>query len=245
MSDEILPSSEQEKLENPTPPTNQDPAGGNPAPAPASPSPSADAEKEALRQENDRLKQDYANSTKEAQILIEKNKQSEARVKELTTQYTPTEQELRAAFPEWDNLLPHEKRLATENLGLKRSIAAQQNTLAELQADRMWEKDLKKAVKAFPALSGREDEFEQFVMKPSHRGVPVETLAKSFLFDPKAPEATPPAPTPRTGPERGSGGPKADPTPKKITPEEAKVLRETNYPEYKRQLELGNIDLDI
>jgi hypothetical protein len=57
-----------------------------------------------------------------------------------------------------------------------------------------------------------------------------------------APPAHKPIKTP--GLENGTGGPRQAPKPKKMPIEEAAKLRETNYREYKRLLEAGQIETD-
>ncbi len=238
MLENETPTSPEETPETPTPTPTAEPAGQEPAPAteaPAAP---------ALEDTADYWKKRHAESSREAQVLLGKNKELEERTAQLTKQHTPTEQELRDAYPTWDSMLPHEQQLARENFGLKRTVSGMSSKVATIEARQAWERDLKKATKTFPALKGREDEFEEFVMKPAHRSTPIDVLAKAFLSDTAVP--TPPTPAaPRPGVERGSGGPKDAPKPKKISLEDAKKLRETNFEEYRRQTALGNIDDDI
>lgn len=233
MTDNNMPSPDEGKPEIETPTPNEE--QGTPSPNPES-APSV----EPTPNEPD-YKTSYGESTRENQLLREQLRLRDERIAELTKPHNPTEQELREEFPEWDTMLPHEKRLATSNLAMRREIKASKETQAKLLAEKQWEKDLKTVTKKFPQLKGREDEFETFVFKPTHQGVPVETLAKSFLFD----TSTPPAPKAPTG-ERGSGGPKPENVgPKKYTSEELSFYRKNDYKKYLEIVKSGNYEMDV
>lgn len=217
-----------------------------PQPEPATPSPEPAPQPVNPEDTAEFWKNRYSESTREAQLLIEQNKLKEQQINQLTKPHDPTESELRAAYPEWEQMLPTEQRLARENFSLKQSHASIQQTTAELTAEVRWSKDLKTLKKKtdFAALAGKEDDFEEYVFKPNHKGIPLETLARSFLFGVTTPAAAPAPAAPPTA-ERSSGGPKPDGKPKKLSIEDARTLRQTNYQEYKRQLDAGNIDDEI
>ena len=247
MSEQLTPSPEPGKPEG----TPQVPTGAGPddvLPEPGTPNSAPADEVAALQAELEKVKADYGASSREAQVLIEQIKAKDAQISQLTTPHNPTDDDLRAAYPEWDSMLPTEQRLARENYSLRKGQANTQKSVAELQAEIAWGKDLKKLLKKpdFAGLKGREDEFEEYVFKPHHKGIPTETLARSFLFGltPTAAAAPAPAPSAPTG-ERGSGGPPPTSSKKKLTLEEAKTLRETTFEEYRRQLAAGNIDDEI
>lgn len=227
-------------------PANGQPDSGNPNPEPKTVE-QLQVENAQLTADLKQVQDDYGASSREAQILVAQIKEKDAQIVKLTTPHAPTDDDLRAAYPEWEQMLPTEQRLARENFSLRRGLASTQQTQAEIQAELRWEKDFKKLLKQtdFTGLKGREDEFEEYVFKPSHKGVPTETLARSFLF---GTQPVPPAPSPKNSPptgERSSGGPNPGTGKKKLTLEEAKVLRENNFEEYRRQLTAGNIEDDI
>lgn len=220
------------------------------APANEPPTPEPNAEVAALRAELEQVKKDYGASSREAQLLIEQIKQKDAQIEQLTKPHDPTDAELKAAYPEWDSMMPSEQRLARENLALKRSVANTQQTTAELQAEIRWGKDLKSLVKKdefkdhADRLKG--DDFEDYVFKPHHKGVALDVLARAFLFGstpaaPAQPATTPPAPTAARGTPH-SNPPAAK---KKLTIEEGAALRKTNFEEWRRQVAAGNIETDI
>jgi hypothetical protein len=221
---EIGTEEEKEPIEAPaegeqpeTPETPQE----NPQPAdpPAAPAPQVDYETK------------FKESARENEVLRAKIAESDQRAKSLTI--NPTEQELRDLYPDWDNMLPSEKTLARNTLTTQRQAEKTSRELAEMRAEQAWQKDLKNAVKTFPALKGREEDFEAYVFKPTHKGVSIEALAKAFLYD-ATKDAPPAAPTPQAGLERGGTG-KQDvrPKPKLLTAQELKNLREKDHRAYK------------
>jgi hypothetical protein len=210
--------------------TPQDPAP-NPEPErpePPSQPPAPDYEKK------------FSESSRENQILQSQLRDKDARIEQLTKQNTPTDSELRESFPEWDQMLPHEQRAARKQLALERSNAALQHELAEIKARQAWDKDLKNAVKAYPGLKGREDDFEKFVMKPTHRTTPIEVLAKAFSAD--ATPETPDPQTPRPGPQRGSGGPKTLEKGPKWTANQQLEIQRNDPKKYREMLLAGEFD---
>lgn len=148
-------------------------------------------------------------------------------------------------YPDWDSFLPSEKLFAKENLTLKRTVQATTQSVAEIRADQAWQKDLKNAVKTFPQLAGREAEFEQFVFKPTHKGVSIEALAKAFLYDATAAPAPTPSSPPEGSLERGGSGQRIPPKPKLLSAAELKLLRETDSRGYKAYVTKNPEALDI
>lgn len=186
----------------------------------------------------------FSESTRENQILREQLKDKDIQIQSLTKQHNPTEAELREANPDWDDLLPAEKRLARENLSMRKALGQTQAQIAELAADRKWEKDLRTAVKKYSKLKGREEEFEQFVFKPTHQGVAIDILAKAFLLDAgESPPAPPPTGgnPPPTG-ERGSGGPPPSSAKSKWTAAEVLVLQNSDPRKYRELLLKGEFE---
>jgi hypothetical protein len=172
-------------------------------------------------------------------VLNGKVKKYESRG-ELTNQ--PTETELRAAFPTWEFMTETEKDLSRRQLISERkadlALAAQQKR----DEDEKWNNSLEFAITSNPDLSGKERDFKEFASKPTHRGAPVDVLVDAFLHKSSTPT---PKPTPRQVLEPGSGGPKEPVTPKKVTLEEAKVIRETDYKRYMQLVKSGQIEEDL
>lgn len=185
----------------------------------------------------------FAESTRENQILAAQLEQERAKTRrELTNQ--PTDSEVQAAFPEWEYMSDAEKRSARMAYNADRTARAIATEREAEKADRQWQNDLELYVAGSPDLEGKAREFKDYAQKPTHRGVPLETLRKAFLYDTPAPT---PTPTPRTpGLESGTGGPKTPEKPKTISAEELQTLRKTDeraYREYITTHDLTNLEL--
>lgn len=147
-----------------TPGTTDDNGGGGAAVDPA-----------VLERENQALKEKFANSAREAQVLSGKVKELEEKLKGSSL----TDDEVKQEYPEWDQLTQNEQRLARENLSMRRNLSNISMTLNDLS----YEKQLQQIKQQNPGLTGRESDFEQFCKKPTHKGVSLEVLAKAFLFE--------------------------------------------------------------
>lgn len=179
----------------------------------------------------------FAESTRENQILQAKLKDKEPR-RELTNQ--PTETELKAAFPSWDFMTETEKELAKGQLKTQKIASAALTAHQKRDNDEKWNTQLEIAITSNPDLSGKERDFKEYASKPSHRGAPTDVLVDAFLH--KTTSAPAPKKDPKPVLQTGTGGPKDSVKPKKVTLEEAKVIRETDYRRYMELVRAGQIE---
>jgi hypothetical protein len=198
-----------------------------------------DSQQQQQPQEPD-YKEKFAQSTRENQILAAKVSQYESR-RELTNQ--PTETELKAAFPTWDFMSETEKDIAKRQLVSERKAEAALAAQQRRDEDEKWNNQLEFEITSNPDLSGKEREFKEYASKPTHRGAPVDVLADAFLH--KATSTPPPKNTPRQVLNTGTGGPKESVKPKKVSLEEATVIRKTDYKRYMELVKAGLIEEDI
>lgn len=183
-------------------------------------------------------KQKFVESSRESILNAERVNVANERINELTKTDTPTDEAMRKLYPEWDGM-----DAFTKGVLIKQEATAMQqaNIIArqqEIDARQRLEDQLDDCIdnsEFASKLKGKEAEFKRFARNPKNRGIAAETLAKAFLFD--AEDETPQAPTPAPAEALpvGSGGPREDLKPKKISLEEAAVIRKTDY---KRYLEL-------
>jgi hypothetical protein len=177
----------------------------------------------------------FAASTRENQILTARLAafEDEKARRELTN--TPTDSDLKAAFPEWEYMSATEQRLARESFTARRTsevLLAKEN---EREADTRWNTDLELSAAKYPSLLGKEQQFKQFANKKQYRGTPIEVLVNAFLHT--ASTATPSTPTPAApGLEPGTGGPKTPEKPKLLTAADLKTLRETDSAAYRKYI---------
>jgi len=241
---EPTPDPEPKKDPEPTPEPKKDP---EPTPTPdPTPEPEDDEElKKQLAEKDKKLKA----SAREAQILYARNKQVNEAIEQASSLPDPTEDEMKAEYADWDVMSDFEKKMATESLSSKRRINAITNASKGFKDLEEWTKkvdtfvDDPTTLTDNPALEGRVDDFKEFALKPTRRGVDFEILMSSFLYQIDSGKVPRPKKTQMF--PIGTGG-QQPPAPKsdKITVEQARSLRETNYPEYKRLLLAEKIQQD-
>lgn len=193
-------------------------------------------------------KDKFVQSQREAILLNERNKQKEAQLSKLTSKDTPTDDEMRSLYSWWDN--PDVDQATRDyylertqvDRRLKATESLAQTALQKLEFSEKLDDFVEEPPQEFSKLKGKEAEFKRFAKRKDNIGLPLETLAKAFLFD--ASEDAPPVHTPVKTPglENGTGGPRQAPKPKKISLADAKALRETNFEEYRRLSKEGMIE---
>jgi hypothetical protein len=191
---------------------------------------------EVLRKENEELKKKFGASTTENQVLTERLKAEENARKELTKE--PTDSDLKAAFPEWEQMTETEKMLARRTFNSERISQSALTTVSKFQSEREWQTSIELA-STDPALLGKEDAFKKYASKPQYRNVPAEVLRDAFLGT-LSPESRP---APKPGLQPGNGGPRNDPKPKGITSDDLSAMRRNSPREYEKYIKTHPIDL--
>lgn len=205
-----------------------------------------------IKPEEPDYKEKFKQSSKEAIILAAKAEQTEiqnkaiaeaAEIKDIPDDVLKTE------FPQWDEMTQTEQQLAKQNyINNKRFELIHQASLKGKDIEE-WNGKVHTFITNpqtlidNPELEGKQDDFQVFASKPTRRGVDFETLVSAYLHD-----ATKMAvkhkgemfPT-------GNGGVKEKEKPKsnKISLQQARVLREQDYPKYVEYLQKGLIDNTI
>lgn len=87
-----------------------------------------------------------------------------------------------------------------------------------------------------PILTEKWEDFEKFRSDPENQGMSLKTAAKAFLVENGLLDQR------RKGLEQPTGG-ERQPTSTKMSPEDIKILRETNFKEYTKLLEKGLIEV--
>jgi hypothetical protein len=236
ITEQVTPQANQETETPQTPPVeapNQEEAGEQPSPEPQQPD----------------YKNKFVESQRESILLHERNKQKEARIAQLTNKDTPQDDEMRSIYSNWDELDEGSKAYYRNQRAMEKRVAYSEQvalSLAEkLEFEDKLEDFLETPPDEFKSIKGKESEFKRFAKKRDNIGLPLTTLAKAFLFDIQDDIPQPHTPTLTPGLERGTGGPKTPPKPKKMSLEDASTLRKTNYEEYRRKVLAGEIEEDI
>ena len=207
----------------------------SPSPSPEEPSPTPDPyKKKAIEQGRENI------------VLNAKTKKINEAIDKASEIVDPTDEEMLVEYPEWEDMTEVEKKMAKQTLKNDRRFQFIHAARQEGKNVEAWQGKVDifitdpKTLIENPELEGKEDEFRLFASKPTRIGVEFGDLVSAFLYD-----ATKNMKTKKKQMfEPGSGGQNVKPKPKtdKITLEQARTLRETNYPKYIELLKAGKID---
>lgn len=230
-SEEIPSPSPSEEIPSPSPSEEV------PSPSPSAPAPSPDYKKK------------FKASTQEALVQAAKNKKIQEAVEAAGGLPEPTDDELRAEYPEYDEMSDFEKKLVKDNMRNNRRFDVIHKASQEGKDIEKWDNDVKefiedpKTLSDNPDLEGKQDDFRVFATKPTRRGVPFEDLVAAFLYD-VSKNAKPKNKgkmfeTPKGGPsDRGK------PRDGKLSVMDSRALMKTDYKKYVRLLKEGKISLE-
>lgn len=195
------------------------------------------------------FKKKFKESSKENQKIYAKNRLINKALVEAEDVEDPTEDDLNTLYPDYDLASDIEKTLIKETEITKRfrqtiAKAKDQATKIEKWNDGVDEyvTDPKTLIDN-PGLEGKTEEFSDYAKKEEHNSVPFNILTSAFLFDQSKGK---PVNKGRMF-ERGTGGPNDKPVVKtdKITLEQARSLRESDYSKYREYLMAGKIENNI
>ena len=174
----------------------------------------------------------FAESAKEAQRLLERNKVLEGKLEE--SNETPSEEELKKKYPDFDDMDPEEKSKAIADMKKDKRLKTLEAKEKMREDYNSLPQDVKEKIEK---KEGGYGSFRDFACSPDNAGQKdLLNLAKSYLYDetlevPAKTEDTPPAP----GLEDGGGGKETTPPPEEgYTTEEIKEMRTKNPEKYRR-----------
>ncbi|MAG60127.1 hypothetical protein CMO96_05075 [Candidatus Woesebacteria bacterium] len=245
---------EAEKLKD-NPPEEDPPEATPSEPAPSEPEPSEppppepDADPSEAVPSKELYKKKFSDSSRENQKIYAKNRVISKALADAEDVPDPTEEELATEFSDWDMMSETERTFAREAVISRRwrqtiSEAKEQATKIE-----KWNESVEtfvddpKTLVDNPELEGKTDKFKEFATEETNNSVPFNILISAFLHEHSSSKS------PNKGRmfEKGSGGPNDKPKPKdgKITLEEARKLRETDYNKYREFLTSGKIEQNV
>lgn len=238
---EETPAIEPQEPETPqTPPVEEQPEGAQPEGQGTEQTPSQQSQVD--------YKDKFVHSQREAILQNARLKQKDAQLSHLTSKDTPTDDEMRSLYTWWDapNVDDSTRDFYREQVARDKKLRATESlanaALQKLEFSEKLDDFVEEPPAEFKRLKGKEAEFKRFAKRKDNIGLPLDTLAKAFLFD--ASEDAPPvhAPVKTPGLENGTGGPRQAPKPKKLSLEDARELRKTNFEEYRRLSLAGMIE---
>jgi hypothetical protein len=194
------------------------------------------------------LEKKLSASAKENQKIYAKNRVLNKAIVEADQMAEPTEEELMAEFPDWDVMSDTERKLAKKSVVSDRwtnKIKEASNQVAKIEK---WTEsvdtfaDDPQTLIDNPELEGKAEAFKEFANREANNSVPFNILIGAFLHEQSKVVK-------HEGKmfEVAGGGPidKGKPNTGKLTLEEGRKLRESNYDEWKKLLKAGKIESEI
>lgn len=192
------------------------------------------------------LEERYKQSTREGQVLFAKQRKFAETVEMANQLPEPTDDEVKAVYTNWEDMTDTERLLAKDNYINRRKFdlvyqATQEGKQIEEWAEKV-DSFLTVDASKYAKLAGREDEFKNFALKPTRRGLDMHDLAKLFLYDiAEAPS------TPKRGSllASGSSGNAPKPKPDFIDEKQAQKLRTSNHKLYQKLVREGKVKIEL
>jgi hypothetical protein len=205
---------------------------------------------EPSKEEEQVLKEKLSASARENQKIYAKNRVINKALQEAEEIPEPTDEEMTAKFKDdWELMSEREREQAKEIEISKRWRAKIREASDQAQKIEKWNDSIDEFVEDpqtlmnNPELEGKTDSFREFASKEENNSVPFKILVAAFLHEQSTGKVQ------HTGKmfEHASGGPNSKPQPKsdKLSLDEARKLRVTNYPKYKEYLAAGKIEIDL
>ena len=209
----------------------------------------SEEEKEKLRIELEQKKQKLSASAREAQKLSAKNRVITKAIVDAEDIQEPTEDELKEEYVDWEIMSDTEKKYAKEAVLSKRfrsmiATAKEQATKIEKWNDSVDDFVADpKTLNDTPELEGKEDDFADFAKAEANNSVPFNILVSAFLHD----QSTKVVKNKGKMFETGSGGSNEKPTPKsdKLSLDDSRKLRTTDYNKWVQYVREGKIDIEL
>ncbi len=194
-------------------------------------------------------KKKFSESSREAQKIAAKNKLINKAIDDGKDTPEPTDEEMKAEYPDWDIMEDFMKKIATESTVGKRFRENMTRAREEGQKVEKWNDKVEKftedpeTLTKNPDLEGRLDEFKVFATDDANTSVSFDILIPAFLHNSNVKPKNKGGMFPK-----GSAGP-SDPVERKkagtITMDEAMTLKKVDYDKYKAKLKAGLIESDI
>lgn len=200
------------------------------------------------KEEKDEYKKRYQDSSREAQILYNKNKKMAEAIEKAGDVADPTPEELQAEYPDWESMTDFEQKIAKSDIIKTRQLEAIREATKDFKEMDAWNGKVDtfmadpETLTNHPDLEGKEEEFKLFSSMPTRRGVDFDVLISSFLYE----ESKKVVKNKGSQMPTGSGGGKnKKPGDNKLSQSEAQRLRVSNYKEYLNQLKAGRIRVEV
>ena len=191
------------------------------------------------KQEDVDYKTKFRESSKEAMVLRKQLEEKKKKQKEVKV----NSEFMKKKYPDWEDMTDSEQKLLINSEKQGREIELLKLKDSEFNNDRKWGVKVDKYIEdeladVFPNLRGKEEEFKKFATRPTRKGLPLEDLAKIFLFE-----------TPKPKKKRSlfspAGGADKKPVKPKLTVDDIRTLRKHDNRKYMQLIREGKINIDL
>ena len=199
-------------------------------------------------EKDDKYKKRYQDSSREAQILYNKNKKMAEAIEKAGEVVEPTTEELQAKYSDWEAMTDFEKDMAKQNLTHSKQLNAIRDATKDFKEMDAWNGKVDKfmadpeTLSKHSELEGKEEEFKLFSSLPTRRGVDFDVLISSFLYEEGKKVVKKKGSMMPTG---TAGSKKSKPNDGKLSLSEAQRLRTANYKQYLKEMKAGRISLEV
>ena len=197
------------------------------------------------------LKKKLSASARENQKILAKNRTMTKALADAEDIPEPTQEELEKEYgkDEWDLMSNTEKKFGKEAVTSMRWRETIKSAKKQANKIDKWGEEVGDFVNDpqtlidNPKLEGMTNDFVAFATKDEHNSVPINILVSAFLHENTSGKKS----TKGKQFQKGSGGPNTKPIPtsNKISLEDARVLKSSDYDEYRKQMKAGNIETTV
>ena len=238
-SPEPKPTEPEPTKPEPTEPESPEPSEPEPPAEPSEPEPTEPTE-------ND-LKKKLSASARENQKIAAKNRKVNEAIDKASDIPEPTDEEMKAEYPDWDIMEDFARKLAKEAIMGKKFRENLVKAREEGRKIEKWNEQVDKFVAdpetltKNPDLEGRLDEFKVYASDEANASVPFKVLVPAFLHN-----STPPKKNKGQMFPKGSAGPSdSGRKDNRLTIEQGRALRKRDHKKWKQMLMAGKIQMDI
>lgn len=201
-----------------------------------------EGKKKVEKKDETDYKAKFTESQKEALVLkAQLDKIEEEKNKKIDV----TDDFLKNKYPDWEDMTTGEQTAIRKSEILEQEITQIKNNSNKFNNDRAWQEKVEafttdELPDSFPDLVGREDEFQRFATRPTRKGLPMDDLAKIFLFE------NPKKPAKKASLFHAPGGAgNAPKTSEGMSADDVQLLRTTKPLEYMRLVRAKKIKIKL
>ena len=197
------------------------------------------------------LKKKLSASARENQKILAKNRTMTKALADAEDIPEPTQKEVEKEFgkDDYDLMSDTEKKMAKETLTSKRWREAIAKAKDQANKIDKWNEEVggyindPQTLIDHPQLEGKSNAFIKFATKDENNSVPIKILVSAFLHENTSGKKK----SKGRQFQKGTGGANTKPVPtsNKISLEDARVLKSSDYDEYRKQMKAGNIETTV